>query len=169
MAHQFPVAVRWDGSTAAGYRAYSRTHVSAADGIPDLTVSADRHFRGDPAFHNPEQLLVIAAASCQLLSFLALAANRGIDVLDYSDEAVGTMTPSRGPMSVERIELRPRITVTGGQDGGTDTAAVLALVEQAHRECFIANSLRSEIVITPSVTVSGVTGSGVTAARDDVS
>lgn len=169
MAHQFPVAVRWDGSTAGGYRAYSRTHVSAADGIPDLTVSADRHFRGDPAFHNPEQLLVIAAASCQLLSFLALAANSGIDVLDYCDDAVGTMTPSRGPMSVERIELRPRITVATGPDGDTDTAAVLALVEQAHRECFIANSLRSEIVIVPSVTISSATVSSGTVPRGGVS
>lgn len=161
MAHEFPVSVRWDGSTGNGYRGYSRTHVGTAEGTPDLTVSADRHFRGDPAFHNPEQLLVMAAASCQLLSFLALAANRGIDVLHYSDDAVGTMTPSRGPMSIERIELRPRITVAAGPDGSTDTAAVLALVEQAHRDCFIANSLRSEIEIVASVTVTAPDGAAV--------
>ena len=159
MAHEFPVAVRWDGSTAGGYRAYSRTHLSAAEGIPDLQVSADRHFRGDPAFHNPEQLLVIAASSCQLLSFLALAANRGIDVLAYSDDAVGTMTPSRGPMSIERIVLRPQITVatyTVGEGGSrVEPAAVLALVEQAHAECFIANSLRSQIEIVPHLTIGG--------------
>ncbi|MEJ7651144.1 MAG: OsmC family protein [Nakamurella sp.] len=161
MAHEFPVAVRWDGSTGSGYRDYSRTHLAAAEGIPDLTVSADRHFRGNPEFHNPEQLLVMAAASCQLLSFLALAANRGIDVLHYSDDAVGTMTPSRGPMSIERIQLRPRITVAAGPDVSIDTAAVLALVEQAHRDCFIANSLRSEIEIVASVTVAAPSGTPV--------
>lgn len=147
MAHLFPVSVSWSGSTAQGYREYSRTHVAAADPATALTVSADHHFRGDPAHHNPEQLLVIAASSCQMLSFLALAANRGIDVLAYTDAAVGTMTPSRGPMSVEKIELRPMITVVAG----TDTAVVRTLIEQGHRDCFIANSLRSEVSIDPTV------------------
>ena len=161
MAHEFPVAVRWDGSTADGYRAYQRTHIASVEGPGDLAVSADRHFRGDPAVHNPEQLLVIAAASCQMLSFLALAANRGIDVVGYTDDAVGTMTPRRGPMSVERIHLRPQITVAAGPDAPVDTEAVAALVEQAHRECFIANSLRSKIEIVPHITVGAPTGDDV--------
>lgn len=71
------------------------------------------------------------------------------------------MTPSRGPMSIERIQLRPRITVAAGPDVSIDTAAVLALVEQAHRDCFIANSLRSEIEIVASVTVAAPSGTPV--------
>lgn len=151
MAHTFPVTVDWSGTTAGGYRDYGRTHAATTDSTPGLLVSADPHFRGEGEYHNPEQLLVIAASSCQMLSFLALAARRGLDVRGYHDDAVGTMTPQRGPMRVELIELRPHITLRAGEDG-VDEDAVLALVAQAHRECFIANSLTTQILITATVT-----------------
>jgi organic hydroperoxide reductase OsmC/OhrA len=94
-------------------------------------------------------LLVMAASSCQLLSFLAVATRAGLDVRGYSDDATGTMPHSSGPMSVARIVLRPHIVLAAG----ADAAAVGALVQQAHAECFIANSLQTPISVEPTIEV----------------
>lgn len=155
LEHRFEARLVWDGSTAGGYRGYSRGHVAAAPPAgAQVALSAARAFHGDDAQLNPEQLLVMAASSCQLLSFLAVAARAGVDVRGYSDDAVGTMTQSSGPMSVSRIDLLPHIVLAAG----TDAAQVPALVEQAHAECFIANSLRTEITVTPTVEVLPASG-----------
>ncbi|MBM9467571.1 OsmC family protein [Nakamurella leprariae] len=146
--HRFTSALRWSGSTAGGYRDYSRAHhVTLPPTDTRLTVTADAAFRGDAALPNPEQLLLAAAASCQLLSFLALAAVAGVDVLSYSDEAEAEMPVTREAMRITRIVLRPHIEVAEG----TDTERVVAMVHQGHDECFIANTLNAEVVVEPTV------------------
>jgi organic hydroperoxide reductase OsmC/OhrA len=152
--HRYTASCAWRGSTAAGYDAYDRRHRAASPPAPDaLALSSDPAFRGDPALLNPEQLVVLAAASCQLLSFLAVAARARIDVVDYQDDAEGEMPEDDPPIRITRIRLRPRITIRGE----VDDARIHHLVEVAHRECFIANSLNTEVVIEPEV-VRRVTG-----------
>jgi organic hydroperoxide reductase OsmC/OhrA len=112
-----------------------------------LQLTSDPAFRGDASQLNPEQLLVLAASSCQLLSFLAVAARARIDVIAYEDDAQGVMPEDEQPMRLARIDLRPSITVAGD----VSDERVRHLVEVAHRECFIANSLRTEIVVTPTI------------------
>jgi organic hydroperoxide reductase OsmC/OhrA len=112
-------------------------------------MSSDPAFRGDPARLNPEQLLLAAAASCQLLAFLAVAARARIDVLDYEDDAEADMPEDDPPVRITAIRLRPRITVAAG----TRTERVHKLVTLAHQECFIANSLRSEMNIDATIVV----------------
>lgn len=145
-AHTFTTTLTWTGSTGAGYDTYSRDHELglATHAVP---ASSDAAFLGDPDRPNPEQLLVSAASSCQMLSFLAVAARARLDVVDYRDEAVGEMPEDDRPMSVTRIVLRPRITFATP----SPRAKVERLVEVAHRECFIAQSLRSEIVLEPTL------------------
>lgn len=144
-SHSFVTSLSWTGSTAVGYDDYPREHElkMASHAMP---ASSDAAFRGDPTRPNPEQLLVAAASSCQMLSFLAVAARARIDVVDYRDEAVGEMPEDNRPMWVTRIVLRPRITLAGNPP----RAKVERLVEVAHRECFIATSLRSEIGLEPT-------------------
>jgi organic hydroperoxide reductase OsmC/OhrA len=90
--HAYEVHCHWAGSTGLGYEHYDRTLLaSAPPASPSLTLSTDRAFRGDPNLLNPEQLLVLAAMSCQLLSFLAVAARARIDVLEYDDVGEGVM------------------------------------------------------------------------------
>jgi organic hydroperoxide reductase OsmC/OhrA len=151
--HRYTASCVWHGSTAPGYDAYDRAHEAQAPPAPaTLQLSSDQAFRGDPALLNPEQLLVLATASCQLLSFLAVAARARIDVVDYEDDAEGEMPEDEPPMRITRITLRPRITIRGE----VDDARIHHLVEVAHRECFIANSLRTEVVIEPElVTLTG--------------
>ncbi|HEX3815455.1 MAG TPA: OsmC family protein [Mycobacteriales bacterium] len=146
--HEFRSQLAWTGSTANGYRGYDRTHrVSTPPAVAELAVSADRAFRGDPDQHNPEQLLLAAASSCQLLSFLALAARDAVDVREYADDAEAIMPVGAQPMRITRVTLRPRILVAAG----TDLALVRRLVPEAHDGCFIANTLNAEFVLEPAV------------------
>ncbi|HVM67539.1 MAG TPA: hypothetical protein VMU14_21885, partial [Acidimicrobiales bacterium] len=72
-AHTYEAATRWEGSTGVGYDSYSRAHhVQCPPADAELAVSSDPAFRGEPARLNPEQLVLAAASSCQLLSFLAV-------------------------------------------------------------------------------------------------
>ena len=88
--HTYLARVEWTGSTGVGYRAYPRAHTAwTPPATEGFDLSADPHFRGDGDLPNPEQLLVLAASSCQLLSFLAVAARAGLDVVGYEDDAVG--------------------------------------------------------------------------------
>jgi organic hydroperoxide reductase OsmC/OhrA len=146
--HRYMATCKWRGSTGAGYEAYDRSHdVDALPAEARLALSSDPAFRGDATRLNPEQLLVMAAASCQLLSFLAVAARARIDVVDYQDIAEGEMPEDVPPMRITRITLRPQIVVRG--DVSEDRVG--HLVEVAHRECFIANSLKTEVVVEPEV------------------
>ncbi|WP_404383341.1 OsmC family protein [Knoellia locipacati] len=153
--HIYRATLAWDGSggsTAGGYTAYTRNHEGAvppADAA--FALSADPHFRGDPTRANPEQLLVLAASSCQMLSFLHVAASAGLDVLGYTDDAEGLMPRRENPMRVTRITLRPKVVVAPG----SDVARFEELMHEAHQGCFIASSLTSEVVIEPTVRVSG--------------
>jgi organic hydroperoxide reductase OsmC/OhrA len=148
--HRYTASCTWQGSTAAGYDAYERNHEAKAPPAPaTLQLSSDPAFRGDPALLNPEQLLVLAASSCQLLSFLAVAARARIDVIEYRDDAEGEMPEDDTPMRITRITLRPQIVVW--ED--VSEARVRHLVEVAHRECFIANSLTTEVVVEPDISI----------------
>jgi organic hydroperoxide reductase OsmC/OhrA len=148
--HQYTARLTWSGSTADGYDRYARTHEATcppATHDQPLALSADPAFKGDPSILNPEQLLVLAASSCQLLSFLAVAARTRLDVVEYEDDAHGEMPEDDRPMRITRITLRPTITVAGD---APDEERLRVLVDTAHRHCFVANSLASEIRIEPT-------------------
>ena len=148
--HEYGAVVTWRGSTASGYDSYDRTHAGACPpAAASLTLSSDPAFRGDAAILNPEQLLLLAAASCQLLAFLAVAARARIDVWEYDDDAEASMPEQPRPMRISEIRLRPRIRVAPG----TDAARVLQLCEVAHSECFIANSLLCTVTVDAAVHV----------------
>jgi organic hydroperoxide reductase OsmC/OhrA len=142
--HTYSTRLEWSGSTGAGYDGYDRAHLlSAPPAEQELRMASDPAFRGDARRLNPEQLVVAAASSCQLLEFLTLAAKARVDVLEYSDAAEGTMDESDEPARIQRIVLRPRIRVAEGPS----VERVRRLVQLAHEHCYVANSLRSEIVV----------------------
>jgi len=148
--HTYRSRLSWDGSTGVGYDSYERTHrvaVPPADG--ELALSSDPAFLGDAKLPNPEQLLLAAASSCQLLSFLAIAARSGIDVLAYEDEAEAIMPEDVKPLRITQITLRPHIVVARG----VDLDRVRRLVGKAHDACFIANTLNAEVVLEPLIVV----------------
>lgn len=144
--HTYDSTLEWSGRTQ-DYDTYPRRHDLTVAGRT-LELSADAAFRGDPALPNPEQLVVAAASSCQLLSFLAVAARSGVEVLDYRDDARGEMPTDVHPMRLTRIVLRPRVRVTG-----TTVERVERLLRKAHEQCYIANSLSTDVALEPVVEV----------------
>jgi organic hydroperoxide reductase OsmC/OhrA len=148
--HHYRVTSRWSGSTGVGYEDYDRTHsVSTTPATEPLTLSADPAFRGNPSMLDPEELFVISASSCQLLSFLAVAARARINVVEYVDDGEGFMPDDVKPVRITEIVLRPRITV----QGTVTEDRVRHLCEVAHRECYVANSVTTEIRVEPAITI----------------
>lgn len=143
--------VRWrrDGAPFA-YETYSRTHTWYFPGGGEVQAAAAPAFRGDPALVDPEEAFVASLASCHLLTFLtflALAAHDGLTVEAYEDAAEGTLAANGdGRLAITRVVLRPRVTF-GGETPGVE--ALEELHARAHAECFIANSVRTDVVVEP--------------------
>jgi organic hydroperoxide reductase OsmC/OhrA len=141
--------VRWTGNQGSGtstYRAYSRNHEISAAGKPVVPASSDPAFNGDPGRYNPEDLLVASLAGCHMLWYLHLCAVNKVVVLEYQDNASGTMeeTAGGGGRFVE-VTLHPSITVTAQSD--LDTAR--RLHHDAHEKCFIAGSVNFPVRVQP--------------------
>jgi organic hydroperoxide reductase OsmC/OhrA len=145
--HVYAAELRWSGSTALGWEGYDRAHTGTAPPAEQELTLTTGEAKGDPRQLNPEQLLVMAASSCQLLWFLHLASKARIDVVEYEDRASGVMPTDVEPTSVTEIVLRPRIAVASD----VSDERVLKLVRTAHEHCYIANSLRSEVRIEAEV------------------
>ena len=103
----------WSGSTGLGWDDYDRAHSATAPPAEQEVRLTTGEAHGDPSILNPEQLLVMAASSCQMMWFLHLAAKARIDVVGYEDDALGVMPDDDPPLRITEITLRPRITVTG--------------------------------------------------------
>lgn len=144
--HRASLEWRADG----GFRdnRYSRGHSLRFDGGAELRGSSSPAVvaepMSDPAGIDPEEMLVASAAACHMLWFLDLARQAGLDVAAYADEAVGTMGRLDGRLALTRIVLRPRVEFGGA---APDTEALARLHHAAHERCFIANSLKTEIVV----------------------
>ncbi len=146
-AHQFEAEVTW---REGGEGVAASTHRVAFAGRPPLEVSAAPQYKGDPSRLNPEELFTAAVASCQLLTYLALAQRAGLRVLAYEDRPVGTLAIADKKMRITEVVLRPRITLAPGGD----VTKARALVEQAHEGCFVANSVSCAVRAEPEI-VSG--------------
>jgi organic hydroperoxide reductase OsmC/OhrA len=146
--HHARVAWQNDGGSFLK-RQYSRVHRWSFDGGVILAASAAPSGvpapYSDPSAVDPEEAFVASIASCHLLTFLFVAAKAGIEVERYEDHAVGHMTPNdRGVLWVSRVELRPRISYAGTPPSPELEAD---LHHRAHDECYIANSVRTEIAV----------------------
>jgi organic hydroperoxide reductase OsmC/OhrA len=142
--------VVWDiGGGDMAAKKYSRAHRWEFDGGAVLPASSSPHVVpkpwSDERAVDPEEALVAAASSCHMMSFLWAAAKAGFSVESYRDEAEGTLAKNpSGRYAITKIVLRPKISFAGLQP----SAEVLAkLHHEAHDECFIANSLKTEVVV----------------------
>jgi organic hydroperoxide reductase OsmC/OhrA len=147
MKHNAVVRWKHDGGEFAKGR-YSRAHTWSFDG--GLTIPASpspavvRAPYCDPSAIDPEEAFVASIASCHMLTFLHLASRAGVEVLSYDDEAVGTMTKNeRGVPWVSEVVLSPKIAYRA-----PPTPELLEkLHHEAHEQCFIANSVKTNIVV----------------------
>lgn len=152
--HRYEATVAWqrNGQPFTDHR-YSRVHEWRFDGGARVSASPSPLSvpapMSDASCVDPEEALVAAASSCHMLFFLAFAAKRGFVIDSYVDEAFGVMDKgSDGKWSITRIVLRPRIAFAGDIMPAADDVAKLH--HEAHEHCYIANSLKSEIIIEPA-------------------
>ncbi|MEM6577776.1 MAG: OsmC family protein [Pseudomonadota bacterium] len=139
--HPYPARIVWTGNRGTGtsdYHAYDRTWNIETPGKPVVECSNDPLLGGDPALHNPEDLLIAALSACHMLWYLHLASRASIPVLAYIDEPEGIgETEASGASRFVSATLRPAIEVPPG----TDLEKADAIHHQIHKTCFIARSV----------------------------
>ncbi|WP_332773757.1 OsmC family protein [Phenylobacterium sp.] len=136
-----------DGEDFAKGR-YSRGHTLSFDGGTVVPASASPHVVGKWAVEaavDPEEMFVAALSNCHMLTFLHKARQAGFAVRAYRDHASGIMEEiAPGRMAVTKVTLNPQIEWDGA---APDPAALAHLHHQAHEECFIANSVKTEVTV----------------------
>jgi organic hydroperoxide reductase OsmC/OhrA len=152
MAHEYRATVKWQRAADAKFtdQRYSRGHSWSFDGgvtVPGSSspLSVRLPYSLAEAV-DPEEALVAALSSCHMLTFLYEAAKQGYVIDAYADDAVGVMTKNEhGKSWISKVTLHPAITFSGGKRPTDDELD--ALHHRAHEECYIANSVKSEVVV----------------------
>lgn len=153
MAHQYTAEVIWErGEQAFLDNRYSRKYLLKFDGGIEIVGSSSPHvvplpFSEQQAL-DPEEAFVSAISSCHLLWFLSIAAKHGFVVDSYHDTAIGLMQPNENKKYwVSEVSLQPKISFSGAK---LPTPAELEQMhDEAHAECFIANSVKTKITVKP--------------------
>ena len=128
---------------------YNRDHDWTFDGGVTVRASAAPAYRGSESCVDPEEAFVASLSSCHMLTFLAIAAKKRFVVDGYRDRAVGFLDKdSSGRLAIVRVVLHPEIIFGGERKPTPDELRLLH--DQAHHQCFIANSVRTEVTVEQS-------------------
>lgn len=152
--HAYGAEVRWQRAAHEAFtdQRYSRKHSLHFDGGAEVAGSSSPAVvplpMSDAAAVDPEEAFVASLAACHMLWFLALAAQQGHIVDSYRDAAVGVMTKNAaGKLWMSSVTLHPEVRFGGMNPPSQDV--LLRLHRQAHEECFIANSVKSDVRCEP--------------------
>ena len=150
MAHEYKATIRWQrGEQPFTDRKYSRGHDWAFDGLTVPGSSSPAVVKAPLSREDaidPEEALVASLSSCHMLFFLEFAARDGFRIDDYRDDAVGVMgKTAAGKVMMSKVTLNPHIVFSGEKK--PTPADIERLHHRAHEECYIANSVKSEVVI----------------------
>lgn len=143
------VTIDWRRTTPDfDYQTFDRTHTWRFSGGQTVQGSSAPAFFGDPARVNPEEGLIAALSSCYMLTFLSIAALKRFVVDRYEDAAEGELGKNaKGRTMIKRIVLHP--TVVFGDDRAPDAETLRQMHGKAEDNCFVSNSLLSEVVVEP--------------------
>ena len=139
---------------------YSRGHRWLFDGGVEVPASSSPHVVPLPlsvaAAVDPEEAFVASLSSCHMLWFLSIAAKRGLVVESYRDEAVGVMgKDASGKLAMTRVTLRPEVRFGGDSHPAADE--LIAMHHEAHEQCFIASSVKTDVRCEPVLAALEVT------------
>lgn len=127
---------------------FSRNNWLAAHGKAEVFGSSPVIFGGDPKGYNPEELLTLSLSECHMLTYLAIAAKRGLKVLHYEDNATGSLGKNaEGRTQMMEVVLRPKVTVAKG----SSLEDAKAFHARAHTACFMAASVNFPVRNEPEV------------------
>jgi len=155
---KYTASISWSRKSTETFtdNKYSRVHHWQFDGGADIDVSASPQVvplpLSDEMLADPEELFLGSLSSCHMLFFLSYAASAGYCVQSYTDRPEALMgKDAGGKIAMLKIELKPLILFDG--DNMPDADAVKHLHHRAHESCFLANSIKASIIITPQSTI----------------
>jgi peroxiredoxin-like protein len=154
--HRYQLSTKWKGvPDTKTFKEYDRSHTVSVKGKPDLSLSSDPQYKGDNKKWNPEELLLAAVSSCHMLSYLAVCAQNTIAISEYADQADGLLiVESSGKGEYKEITLKPQVVVADA----AHIAAAEKLHKEAHEKCYIANSLKCNVKVVPTVNAKAKVG-----------
>lgn len=131
------------------YESYNRAHeILFKDGDIVLPSSSAPEFRGDPERVDPEEAFVASLSGCHMLTFLAICARERLTLDAYDDDASGRLEKADGGrLWMARVTLRPLVRFALGI--AVDAELLAAIHHHAHADCFIANSVKTEVLVLP--------------------
>jgi organic hydroperoxide reductase OsmC/OhrA len=148
---EYKAIIKWQRTGADFLKGeYSREHTWTFDGGVSVPASSSPSVVplpfSNPANVDPEEAFVAAVSSCHMLTFLYLAARQGFQIDSYEDDAVDAMTKNeKGVLWISLVILNPKIIYSGDKlPAPTDERQLHHL---AHEQCFIANSIKTEVVV----------------------
>ena len=151
--HEYGASVTWQRREGERYtdNKYSRLHQWSFDGGISLPASASPLHVPLPysvaEAVDPEEAFVAAISSCHMLFFLYHAAKKGWVVERYEDQALGVMGKNaRGAQAMVQVTLRPKVTFSATAPAAAELSA---LHQQSHHDCYLANSVLTEVVVQP--------------------
>ena len=139
--------ISWKRQTESfAYDQYNRAHDWKFDGGVVVPGSAAPAYKGETDRVDPEEAFVASLSSCHMLTFLAIAAKKKLIVDAYEDRAVGRMDKNaQGKLAVTSVDLHPHVTFAPGVE--VDAATLKKMHHDAHENCFIANSVKSLVIV----------------------
>ena len=131
------------------YDSYNRKHEMVfKGGAVRLPASSAPAFLGDADLVDPEEAYVAALSSCHMLTFLAICARKRLTVDAYEDEATGMLEKGdNGRLWVARVTLSPKVSFAPG--AAVDAATLKDIHHKSHEQCFIANSVKTDVTVKP--------------------
>jgi organic hydroperoxide reductase OsmC/OhrA len=132
--------VRWESG---------RRGVLCSAGKPELKVSSPPEFKGEAGFWTPEEMFVASVNACTLMTFIAYAQHKGLDPVGYESSAEGVLENVEGKYRFTGITLHPHVRVKSPQD----VERAREILESAHANCFISNSLAVPVKVSPEIRV----------------
>jgi organic hydroperoxide reductase OsmC/OhrA len=142
-------AIHWRRETADfKYETYNRDHDWEFDAGIRVRASASPAYMGNTTCVDPEEAFVASVSSCHMLTFLAIACRKRCTLDDYRDEAIGVLDKNaEGRLAITTITLQPQVRFAGDKAPTSDELSQMH--EQAHHACFIANSVKTEVILKP--------------------
>ena len=141
--------IDWKRLTADfAYETYNRDHDWTFDAGVTVRGSAAPAYKGSESCVDPEEAFVASLSSCHMLTFLALAAKKRLVVDAYHDQAVGILAKdTAGNLAITKVTLRPKVRFSGEKQPAPEE--LRQLHDRAHHACFVANSVKTEVIVEP--------------------
>jgi peroxiredoxin-like protein len=148
--HTFEGTLHWSGGSREdehGKLQLARSFVIRFKDKTAIEGSSPAVFNGDDTRHNPETLMVASLMACHHLTYLAVCERANIRVLEYSDNATGTLAIKDGKMRMIEIVLWPQVRIADA----AQIELARELHAKAHANCFMSNSVNFEVKVQPTV------------------